>query len=89
MYRIFGTYSLIAVLSPSLRNIPFTGIEWSYQMRDLGFNEKGKLMPSRRVDNEDIVFDKEEEEKKEHAIHRNTHKVADSTLDSLEEEIAI
>jgi len=30
------------MLSPSLRNIPFSGIEWSYQMRDLGFNDKGE-----------------------------------------------
>jgi hypothetical protein len=30
LYRIFGTYSLIQMLSPSLRNIPFSGIEWSY-----------------------------------------------------------
>jgi hypothetical protein len=21
--------------------VPFSGIEWSYQMKDLGFNEKG------------------------------------------------
>lgn len=34
LYKTFGTYSFIAILSPSLRNIPFTGVEWSYQMRD-------------------------------------------------------
>jgi len=30
------------MLSPSLRNIPFSGVEWTYQMRDLGFNDKGE-----------------------------------------------
>lgn len=34
LYKTFGTYSLIAILSPSLRNIPFSGVEWTYQMRD-------------------------------------------------------
>ena len=40
---MFGTYNPFAILSPSLRNVPFTGIEWSYQLRDLGFNEKGEI----------------------------------------------
>jgi len=31
------------MLSPSLRYIAFTGIEWSFQMKDLGFNEFGEL----------------------------------------------
>lgn len=30
LYRVFGTYNPFAILSPSLRNVPFTGIEWSY-----------------------------------------------------------
>jgi len=34
---------MVAIFSPSLRNVPFSGIEWSYQMKDLGFNEKGVL----------------------------------------------
>ena len=32
---------MIAVLSPSLRNVPFTGVEWSYQSKDLGYDERG------------------------------------------------
>lgn len=44
MYKTFGTLNLIAVFSPSLRNVPFSGVEWSYQMKDLGFNEKGVLV---------------------------------------------
>ena len=34
LYKTFGTQSLFAIFSPSLRNVPFSGIEWSYQMRD-------------------------------------------------------
>ena len=30
-------------LSPSLRYNAFNGIEWSFQMKDLGFNEFGEL----------------------------------------------
>ena len=32
------------MLSPSLRNIPFSGIEWSYQLKDQGYNEKGEKL---------------------------------------------
>jgi len=31
------------MLSPSLRYNPFNGIEWSFQMKDLGFNEYGEV----------------------------------------------
>jgi len=34
LYRIFGTLNLIQILSPSLRNGPFVGIEWSFQLSD-------------------------------------------------------
>lgn len=44
LYKTFGTQSLISVFSPSLRSVPFSGIEWSYQMKDLGYNEKGVLV---------------------------------------------
>jgi len=30
------------MLSPSLRYNPFNGIEWSFQMKDLGFDEFGE-----------------------------------------------
>jgi hypothetical protein len=43
IFKIFGTKSYFALLSPSLRNNPFTGLEWSFQMKDLGFNEYGQL----------------------------------------------
>ena len=53
LFEAFGTYSLIAILSPSLRNVPFTGIEWSFQMKDLGYNEKGEL--ARNDDEEQAI----------------------------------
>ena len=44
LFKIFGTQSYFKMLSPSLRYGPFTGLEWSFQMRDLGFNENGEII---------------------------------------------
>ena len=44
LFKVFGTKSYFAILSPSLRIGPFTGIEWSFQMMDLGFDEHGELL---------------------------------------------
>lgn len=43
MFKVFGTKSYFQMLSPSLRYNPFNGIEWSFQMKDLGFNEQGEV----------------------------------------------
>lgn len=43
LFKVFGTKSYFQILSPSLRYNPFNGIEWSFQMKDLGFNEFGEL----------------------------------------------
>jgi len=43
LFKIFGTKSYFQLLSPSLRYNAFNGIEWSFQMKDLGFNEFGEL----------------------------------------------
>lgn len=43
LYKTFGTRNFFAIFSPSMRNLPFNGIEWSYQSRDMGFNEKGLM----------------------------------------------
>jgi len=43
LFKIFGTKSYFSLLSPSLRYNAFNGIEWSFQMKDLGFNEFGEL----------------------------------------------
>lgn len=44
LFKVFGTKSYFAVLSPSMRNNAFTGLEWSFQMVDLGFDEQGVLI---------------------------------------------
>lgn len=41
-YRVFGTHKILRILSPSLRNVPFTGLEWSFSFRDNGFDCNGK-----------------------------------------------
>jgi hypothetical protein len=44
LFKVFGTRSFFQIPSPSLRYSAFTGIEWSFQMLDLGFNEHGELL---------------------------------------------
>ncbi len=41
LFRVFGTYKLFRIMSPSMRNVPFTGIEWAFLMQDLGYNQNG------------------------------------------------
>ena len=43
-YQIFGTQKILRIFSPSLRNGPFTGLEWSFLIRDHGFDCEGKKM---------------------------------------------
>ena len=43
IFKVFGTKSYFEMLSPSLRPNAFSGLEWSFQMRDLGFNEYGEV----------------------------------------------
>jgi DHHC palmitoyltransferase len=41
LYRTFGTYKILRVLSPSMRNTPFTGLEWAFLLNDEGFDQSG------------------------------------------------
>ena len=41
LYRIFGTHKLIRIFSPSFRNVPFTGLEWSFRFKDEGYDCDG------------------------------------------------
>lgn len=41
LFVVFGTTSLVRILSPSLRSVPFTGIEWAFLMQELGFDQGG------------------------------------------------
>lgn len=45
LYRVFGTFKFLRILSPSLRNVPFTGLEWSYYFKDEGYDCNGKRLP--------------------------------------------
>ena len=45
IYRVFGTHKIIRVLSPSLRNVPFTGLEWSFWFKDSGYDANGYEFP--------------------------------------------
>ena len=42
LFRVFGTHKFLRILSPSLRNVPFTGLEWSFNFKDSGFDCNGK-----------------------------------------------
>ena len=41
LFTIFGTSKIVRIFSPSLRNTPFNGIEWSFLAKDLGYDEDG------------------------------------------------
>lgn len=41
LFRVFGTHKFFRILSPSMRNVPFTGLEWSFMFKDEGFDESG------------------------------------------------
>jgi len=44
LYRIFGTHKLFRIFSPSFRNVPFTGLEWSFRFKDEGYDCDGILI---------------------------------------------
>lgn len=47
MYMFFGTHNFFRILSPSLRSLPFTGLEWSFLLLDKGYNLEGtKIKPA-------------------------------------------
>ena len=48
LFRVFGTHKVLRVLSPSTRNVPFTGLEWSFWFKDDGYDANGYEMPTRR-----------------------------------------
>jgi len=44
LFTIFGTHKIVRIFSPSLRSVPFNGIEWSFMLRDLGYDEQGEKL---------------------------------------------
>ena len=43
LFNIFGTYKLVRALSPSLRQVPLTGLEWSFILKERGVSEDGEV----------------------------------------------
>ena len=43
LFNIFGTYKLVRMFSPSLRQVPLTGLEWSFLLKEKGIAEDGEV----------------------------------------------
>ena len=43
LFNIFGTYKLVRQFSPSLRQVPLTGLEWSFLLKEKGIGEDGEV----------------------------------------------
>lgn len=43
LFVIFGTHKFIRILSPSIRALPFSGIEFSFQQKEAGYDENGVI----------------------------------------------
>ena len=43
LFNIFGTYKLVRQFSPSLRQPPLTGLEWSFLLKEKGIGEDGEV----------------------------------------------
>lgn len=101
LFRVFGTHSFFSILSPSLRAMPFSGVEWTFQARDLGFMEEIES-----DEDEEIMGHKKQIEEDEYRVelemsdlgssgltkvNQSHHHRVDSSLDSIMEdsEIAI
>ena len=88
LYKIFGTYNPFAILSPSFRNVPFTGIEWSFQLRDLGYNEKGEQGKT-NFDEEDTLVEDEVSDNNALEMTTVSHRGGKDTLDSIDSSITL
>lgn len=42
LYTCFGTNKPLRMLSPSLRTLPLTGLEWSFYQQDEGYDVDGE-----------------------------------------------
>ena len=43
LFFIFGTYKMVRQFSPSLRQVPLTGLEWSFLLKEKGIGEDGEV----------------------------------------------
>ena len=44
LFVLFGTHKLLRILSPSMRSLPLNGLEWSFLVKEEGFDEDGYRM---------------------------------------------
>jgi hypothetical protein len=49
LFAIFGTHKIFRILSPSLRNSPFTGLEFSFVLHDEGYDCEGEKIMDREM----------------------------------------
>jgi hypothetical protein len=42
LFMIFGTRKILRILSPSLRSLPFTGLEWAFLLDQEGYTQRGE-----------------------------------------------
>ena len=50
LFVIFGTHKLVRILSPSMRALPLSGLEFSYQVKEQGYQEDGYKYVTQAVD---------------------------------------
>lgn len=43
LFIIFGTHKFIRILSPSMRSLPLSGLEFSFQQKEAGYDENGVI----------------------------------------------
>ena len=55
LFRVFGTHKILRVLSPSTRNVPFTGLEWSFWFKDHGYDALGYALDQPEEADEEIA----------------------------------
>ena len=60
LYRVFGTHKWFRILSPSMRNVPFTGLEWSFWFKDEGYDCNGKVLETNDTENASTLEDSNE-----------------------------
>jgi hypothetical protein len=77
---------MIQILSPSFRNVPFNGIEWSFQLKDLGFNEKGEhsSYDLTNFDEEELNEEAKEELEMSEIKHNDISKVNQTPKEDLD-----
>ena len=61
LFNIFGTNKWVRMFSPSLRNIPLNGIEWSFMVKELGLNEDCESLVGFDDEHDTFSWDKKTE----------------------------